>query len=136
MRLTQVAQVVLVVLIALFASYDAAAATTKNKITPSTANSFVAGFRSLLALGDASTDLLASDEERVSNAATAAAEGGRAGAGATGTVSSATTGGGGTITVTKYWNNGLLQKLERWWKKLLHRKTESKSPSRRLRAPK
>ncbi|KAG6611966.1 putative RxLR effector [Phytophthora cinnamomi] len=134
MRLVQVLQVVLVAMLALFAGCDAAAVTTK-EIAPSTATTFFTSVRELLALGDTSTGLTSSEEERVSNAATAAAEGGRAGAGATGTgiVSGTSAGGGGTITVTKYWNNGLLQKFERLLKKIFHRKTASKSSTRRLR---
>lgn len=39
--------------------------------------------------------------------------------------------GGGTVTVTKYNNNGLLQRFKRWWSKLFSR--ESSSSNRRLR---
>ncbi|POM64494.1 Putative RxLR effector [Phytophthora palmivora] len=66
------------------------------------------------------TKEIPSTEERVSSGVIASGEGGRAGTGATTIVSTTTDNGDGTVTVSKYYNNGLFQKIERWWDHLLH----------------
>ncbi|KAG1696884.1 hypothetical protein DVH05_017792 [Phytophthora capsici] len=99
-------QFVLLVVVALLASSNCLA---KNEVSTST----VASVRSLLSFEDVNSEFKSKKEERVSAGAKAAAEGGRAGTGET--VVSTSNNGGGTVTVTVYSNNGLWQRIKRWW---------------------
>ncbi|KAK1942474.1 hypothetical protein P3T76_005973 [Phytophthora citrophthora] len=99
-------QVVLLIVVALLASSNCLA---KNEVSTSTA----ANVRNLLSFEDANAEFKSTKEERVSAGAKAAAEGGRTGAGDT--VVSTSNDGGGTVTVTIFSNNGLWQRIKRWW---------------------
>ncbi|KAG7388976.1 hypothetical protein PHYPSEUDO_011439 [Phytophthora pseudosyringae] len=76
-----------------------------------------------------------SSEERATSGGITSGEGGRAGAG--GTVVSNDNGNGGTVTVTVYNNNGLFQRIVRWWKKIwgieVASTTSTPASTRRLR---
>ncbi|GMF61981.1 unnamed protein product [Phytophthora fragariaefolia] len=100
-------QVVILVFAALFARGAAIADT--NAVVSTT----VETARNLLSFDDVDSEPKPANEERVSAGAKAAAEGGRAGAG--GTVVSSNADGGGTVTVTIYNDNGLWQKIKRWF---------------------
>ncbi|GMF65816.1 unnamed protein product [Phytophthora lilii] len=138
MRLAQVVQVALVLVVTLLASSEglATGVVGKKEVTTTSTTSIVASIRNLLALGDSnpskpeSTGLSSTEEERYNTGAVTSGEGGRTGAGVTGTTTSATTT-GGTVTVTKYWNDGLLQRFKRWWNDLFHHDTTNSK--RRLR---
>ncbi|KAG7388975.1 hypothetical protein PHYPSEUDO_011438 [Phytophthora pseudosyringae] len=113
-----------VALVVLFASCDAVATANENQIAPTSATSFVESIHRFLFAEDAKS----AKEERSYNAAVSSAgEGGRTGAGVSGVSSTATTS-GGTVTISKYWNNGLIQKFKRWLRKVF-----SPSSTRRLR---
>ncbi|KAG6949725.1 hypothetical protein JG687_00014671, partial [Phytophthora cactorum] len=85
--------------------------------------------RKFLSFEDVDYEAKSTKEERVSAAAKAAAEGGRIGAGDTGTVVSTSANGGGTVTVTVYNNNGLWQRIKRWWLKLISSEERASSAS-------
>ncbi|ETK94193.1 hypothetical protein L915_02710, partial [Phytophthora nicotianae] len=114
-------QVVLVVIVVLLVSCGAVQ-TTNNKISTTTSStSIVDSLRRFLFAPDTE----ATKEERSYNAAVSAGgEGGRTGAGVTGITPSTVTS-GGTVTITKYWNNGLIQRFKRWLKKIFHRQSSS-----------
>jgi hypothetical protein len=104
----RLAQFMLLALVALLAS---CATATKS-----------ANARNLLSFEDVESDSKPTEEERVSSGAISAAEGGRTGAGTT--VVSSDPEGGGTVTVSIYNNNGLMQKIKRWWLKRLGKEVE------------
>ncbi|KAL4092804.1 hypothetical protein PRIC1_011795 [Phytophthora ramorum] len=139
MRLIQVVHVVLVVMVALLASCDSVAGDSNNAITSAGTSSIFERIRRILSDEDTISNKRGSighsvtEEERLSSAATAAGEGGRTGAGGNSGTSTATTTttSGGTVTVSKYWNNGLVQRFEKWFKHLFHRNSSNKV--RRLR---
>lgn len=132
-------EVVLVFLITLLATRDGSATDSSNKLQATTANAVTESHRKLLSFGNAnqakrglqeSTGISSTNEERLSSSTLASVEGRRAGTRTTSatTTSTTTTNGDGTITVSKYYNNGLKQKIEKWWKGLFN-----SSPTRRLR---
>ncbi|KAJ8519406.1 hypothetical protein ON010_g18079 [Phytophthora cinnamomi] len=124
-------QVVLVTLVTLALSNDVSVSANPNGITSVAAESahrLFSGEGTARKLHE-STELSSEQEERRrSKASTAAA----AGASGRATVpSSDTNTGGKTVTVTKYNNNGLIQRFKRWLKNLF--KFGSTNSTRRLR---
>ncbi|KAL3659204.1 hypothetical protein V7S43_015782 [Phytophthora oleae] len=117
-------QVVVFMLVLAIATCDGMATGNNDQIAQAKPSSIFEGIRRFLfAEGSKS-------EERSYNAAVSSAgEGGRAGAG--GGVTTTTTTSGGTVTISKYWNNGLLQRFKRWLQKIFHR--SSSSSTHRLR---
>ncbi|OWZ21562.1 RxLR effector protein [Phytophthora megakarya] len=113
MRLLQAVQVVLVIILLILASFESTVATPTNQVAISLP-SISENLRRFLF-----TEERKPTEERSYNAAVSSGgEGGRVGAGGTGVTSTSTTS-GGTVTVTKYWNNGLVQRFKRWMNKLI-----------------
>ncbi|KAH7487656.1 hypothetical protein PRIC1_011796 [Phytophthora ramorum] len=102
-------QVVLVAMVALLACSIGRASANKNEVVSTTAT--IA--RNLLSFLDVDKKS-PTKEERASTGVVPGSEGGRTGAGTT-VVTDSTANGGGTITVTVYSNNGLWQRIKRWW---------------------
>ncbi|KAH7470690.1 hypothetical protein PRIC1_001412 [Phytophthora ramorum] len=146
MRLAQVVLTTLVVLLSIVGNFAATTATTNEiastgsstlkttkvnattsriEITSKNATATIASLRQFLAIQLLNRTSTAAEERAVSTSGAGA----RIGAG--GTVVSTSTSGGKTVTVTIYNNNGLLQKIQRWWKKLFG----GSSSTRRLRQP-
>ncbi|KAG2782759.1 hypothetical protein Pcac1_g7511 [Phytophthora cactorum] len=120
-------QVVVVVMVVLLASCGAVESNNNKLAATSSSIPIFESIRRILFAADAKS----TKEERSYNAAVSSGgEGGRTGAGVTGITPTSVTS-GGTVTVTKYWKNGLMQKFERWLNKILHRR--SSSSTRRLR---
>ncbi|KAG7381144.1 hypothetical protein PHYPSEUDO_006425 [Phytophthora pseudosyringae] len=69
-------------------------------------------------------------EERLRPAGASGGQGARAGAGGV-VIISDDDNGGGTVTVTVFNNNGLFQRIKRWWKRIFAR--EASRSARRLR---
>ncbi|GMF22184.1 unnamed protein product [Phytophthora lilii] len=89
---------------------------------------FVRWWKRLFGIDDA--------EDRYKTSSVIPGEGGRVGAGGT-IVTSSNNNGGDTITVTIFNNNGLFQRIKRWWKRVFFYETgkaDAKKSTRRLRS--
>ncbi|KAG1696883.1 hypothetical protein DVH05_017791 [Phytophthora capsici] len=124
MRQFQVFVVVLLLTVALLTTCDGMNTDNNAQVMEAAPSSIFEGIRRFLFSEGTKT------EERSYNAGVSSAgEGGRAGVG--GGVTTTTTTSGGTVTISKYWNNGLLQKFKKWLHKIFHH--SSSKNTRRLR---
>ncbi|KAG2783068.1 hypothetical protein JG687_00013629 [Phytophthora cactorum] len=132
-------EVFLIFMIAVLAVSDSVATTNNDQVRTTSAGHLTDSSRKLVSFDNdssltnkhsnsrKSSGLSATEEERLSSTATSW-EAGRTGSRTTSAGATTTKNADGTITNSKYYNNGLVQKFQRWWNGIF----KSKS-TRRLR---